>query len=365
MTDLLGSVQPFRTSPNKPMPGRARSHTGLLGKIRGPMKRLSNYLLMTSLLVTGCGAPLTIDRLGTHAGYNRLNRSALAGDTLSESTLIVLRRHALMETWNQDPVAALATLRASVVSHATLWPELFALAELSFFRGEKTGSRPDFLSAAIYAYAYLFPGGNGDRPSPYDQRFRQACDIYNLGLTAAFTPPGGGAVQLVSGRRNLPSGAIDLEVDQDQFRWAGRTLVSFQPSSNLAVEGLQNVYRNPGLGAPLAALTEIPAVPPNGFEVAPKLRVPTNMLLTLDEPRQQLAGSDLRGKLLIHTIFDEENVKIESESVPLEYDQTASRALSLVEASAWQNEYWGFLNGGMFDKSPDQLVALQPHQRVF
>jgi hypothetical protein len=110
------------------------------------------------------------------------------------------------------------------------------------FLGERTGSRPDFLSAAIYAYAYLFPGGNTDRPSPYDQRFRQARGIYNLGLTAAFTPPGGGPIQLVSGRRNLPFGTIDLEVNQDQFRWAGRSLVAFQPTSNLAVAGLQNIY---------------------------------------------------------------------------------------------------------------------------
>lgn len=254
-------------------------------------------------------------------------------------------------------------LRAEVVEDPPLWPELFALAELSYFQGERGRSRPEFLSAAIYAYAYLFPSGTGDRPSPYDQRFRQACDIYNLGLTAAFTPPDGGPVQLVSGRHQIPSGSIDLEVDQDQFRWAGRTLVSFQPTSNLAVEGLQNVYRTPGLGAPLAALTETGSVSSKGFEVAPKLRVPTNMLLTMEAPRQQLSGSELRAKLLIHTIFDELDARIGNRTVPLEYDETAARALSLVEASAWKNEYWGFLNGGLFDQSKDQLVALQPHQR--
>ncbi len=152
-------------------------------------------------------------------------------------------------------------------------------------------------------------------------------------------------------------------MDQDQFRWAGRTLVSFQPTSNLAVEGMQNIYRNPGLGAPLAALAEAGPVPPREFQVVPRLRVPTNMLLTMDAPRRQLSGPELPGKLLIHTIFDELDARIGRETVPLEYDQTAARALSLVKASASGNEYWGFLNGSLFDRSPGQLVALQPHQR--
>jgi pimeloyl-ACP methyl ester carboxylesterase len=327
------------------------------------LRRFGWLLGVTLVLLCNCTSPLSVRQLDTHEGYNRLNRSALSGDILSDPTLITLRRHGLFPLWNRDPTAAIARLRADVVETPSLWPELFALAELSYFQGERAMSRPEFLSAAIYAYAYLFPSGTGDRPSPYDQRFRQACDIYNLGLTAAFTPPGGGPVQLVSGRHQIPSGTIDLEVDQDQFRWAGRTLVSFQPTSNLVVEGIQNVYRSPGLGAPLAALTETGSASAKGFEVAPKLRVPTNMLLTMEAPRQQLTGSELRAKLLIHTIFDEQDTRIGNQTVPLEYDETAARALSLVEASAWRNEYWGFLNGGLFDQSPDQLVALQPHQR--
>jgi pimeloyl-ACP methyl ester carboxylesterase len=326
------------------------------------MTYLTRCLFAAFLVLNGCTSPLSIERLDNHEGYNRLNRSALAGNALSESTLTVLRRHGLLDSWKKNP-ATIRTLHEKVVGQSALWPELFALAELSYSQGERTKSRRDFLLAAIYAYAYLFPGGNAPRPSPYDQRFRQACDIYNLGLAAAFTPPGGGPIQLRSGRLYLPFGIIDLEVDQEQFRWAGRTLISFQPTSNLNVEGLQNIYRSPGLGAPLAALTETGQVEANGFHVASRLRVPANMLLIMDGPREQLSRDELRAKLLIHTIFDEQAAEIGHESIPLEYDQTAARALSLVEASAWNNEFWGFLNGGLFEQSPDQLVALQPHQR--
>src|ERR1700712_4229211 len=320
------------------------------------------WLLVVLLLLAGCATPVSVEELGTHQGYNLLNRSALGGDKLSESTLTTLRRHGLKEGWDNYPDAAIVALRSEIVGQPAAWPELFALAELSFFQGERNNSKPDFLAAAIYAYAYLFPGEGGERPSPYDPRFRQACDIYNLGLTAAFTPPDGGPVQLASGRRALPTGAIDLEVNQDQLRWGDRTLVSFQPTSNLAIEGMQNIYRNPGLGAPLAALTEASATS-TGFQVAPRLRVPTNMLLTMTAPRRQLAAPVLQGRLLINTIYDVAKVRIGQENVPLEYNQTAARALSLVQSSAWGNEYSGFLDGGLFEQAPTQLAALQPHQK--
>lgn len=325
--------------------------------------RLARWVLAILLLLGGCAAPLSIERLSTSESYKRLNRSALAGDTLSESTRIVLRRHGLLDRWKADPEGAIAALRGEVVGEPALWPELFALAELSYLQGERHASPPDFLAAAIYAYAYLFPGGDADRPSPYDTRFRQACDIYNLGLTGAFSPADHSPVALVPGRRALPFGTIDLAVDQHQLRWGGRTLVAFQPTFDLSVEGLRNIYRDPGLGAPLAALTAAGSVQTKGFQIAPRLRVPTNLLLLMDAPRHQLAQPALRGELTIHTIFDRQDVRIGGEVVPLEYDQTAARALSIVEASAWADEYRGFLNGGMFDRSPTQLVAMEPHQR--
>lgn len=63
----------------------------------------------------------------------------------------MLRRHGLLETWDKDPPAAIAGLRREVVGRSALWPELFALAELSYLRGRKDGSQPDSPAAAIYA----------------------------------------------------------------------------------------------------------------------------------------------------------------------------------------------------------------------
>ena len=324
---------------------------------------LARGVLAVLLLLGGCAAPLSVERLSPQQSYAQLNRSALSGDTLSEATLTVLRRHGLLATWTKDPASAIAALHRAVVGQLDLWPELFALAELSYLRERQAGSRPDAFAAAIYAYALLFPDDGADRPSPYDPRFRQACDIYNLALAAAFTPADKSAVQLAAGRYTLPFGVLDLGSDQAQLRWGGRTLVSFQPTSNLAVEGVQNTYRTPGLGAPLAAMADAGAVPRQGLEIAPRLRVPTNVLMVMDNPRQQLTEPVLHARLVIHTIFDRQDARIGTERVPLEYDQTAARALSMVEASAWADEYRGFLNGGLFDQAPTRLVALEPHRR--
>jgi pimeloyl-ACP methyl ester carboxylesterase len=321
------------------------------------------YPIAIIFLLAGCGAPLGVQHLTLAESYRQLNRSALSGTTLSDSTLIVLRRYGLLKAWNTDPVSAIARLRAEVVGQPARWPDLFALAELSYFQGEAHGSQDEFLAAALYAYAYLAPGAaEADQPSPYDERFRQACDIYNLGLSAAFAPFDQSAVQIIPQRRTLPFGAIDVAVDQSELQWHGHELVSFVPTARLAVSGLQNIYRDPGLGVPLAALPKGGAVSSKGFQVAPRLRIPTNMLLAVDDPRSQIARSDLKGRLVVSTILDQPDVRLGRETIPLEYDQTAARAVSMVEAAAWQKEYSGFLNGRLFEQAPTQLVAIEPHE---
>jgi len=326
-------------------------------------KKYAMACILAALLLNGCTAPVSVQRLTLSQSYRQLDRSALSSDALSDSTLIVLRRHNLLKTWNTDPSSAIAALRDAVVGQPSSWPDLFALAELSYLRGKKEGKAEDFLVAAIYAYAYLAPGEDeANRPSPYDQHFVQACDIYNLGLTAAFASPDGAPIQIVAGRKALPFGSISLAVDQRQLEWNNRRLVNFQPTAPLAVSGLQNIYRNPGLGEAMAALAPSNAVASSAFQVAPKLRIPTNLVLVVDNPRSQIKQSNLLGRLVVHTIYDRLDMQIGQETVPLDFDQTAARALGLAENAGWSIEYSGFLNGTLFERSKPQLVGLEPHE---
>ena len=290
------------------------------------------------LMLCSCSAPLSVQQLNLDESYRQVDRSALSGDVLSNSTQIALRRYGLFRTWQSNPDAAIAALRQQVAGQPNLWPDLFALAELSYLQGKRQSSQPDFLAAALYAYAFLDPGDGQGQPSPFDERFRQALNIYNLSLTAALASADNGSAQIVSGRHALPFGVIDLNVDANQLIWHGRELIEFEPTATLSVEGLQNLYRNPGIGEPLAATPEKSMQLAGGLEVAPNLKVPANLLLLIDAPRHQLAQSHLYGQLVIHTIDNQQDVQIGQETVPLEYDQSATRALSLTEAVAWSNE---------------------------
>ena len=326
------------------------------------MRRL---LLAVLLLFGGCAAPLSLQRLDPQAAYRRLERSALAEDALSEATRTTLRRHGLLGGLRPSPDETIAALHARVVGSPEAWSELFALAETSYLRARETKSQSRYLAAAIYAYAFLFPeSGSADRPGPFDPRLRQAADLYNLALTSAFSPEDGGPATFRSGRYPLPFGTIDIAVDESSFSSGGRALTSFQPTATLAVKGLQNQYRTPGIGAPMAASVAPPPTQARGIQIAPRLRIPSTALLEIPQARQQLAGGALRGTLAIHTIFDAETVRIGGQRVPLEFDQTAARAYSLVESRAWANEYRGFMRGDLLEGREDtRLAALEPHRR--
>lgn len=301
-----------------------------------PAVTVALLLLLLPLLLLGhCAAPVSVERPDPQAAYRKMDRSALAENQPSEVTRTPLRRHGLLNTLQPWPDETIAALHAQVVGMPAAWSELFALAELSYLRARQTGARDRYLVAAIYAYAFLFPeAGSADRPSPFDPRLRQASDPSNLALAAAVTPVDDGPAVFHSGRYPLPFGTIDITVDESSLRPEGRALTSFQPTGTLAVGGMQNQYRTPGIGASMAASVAAPARPAQDIQLAPRLRVPSTALLEIPQARRQLAGGVLRGGLAIHTVFGPETVRIGDQRVPLEFDQTAARAYSLVEAQA-------------------------------
>jgi hypothetical protein len=115
--------------------------TAYLGRLCGLKTRRGCSALMLLLLLGGCAAPLGTQKLTLTESYRQLNRSALSGATLSDSTLITLRRRNLMTTWKTNPEAAVTALRTQVVGQPDSWPDLFALAELSYFLGRQSYGR--------------------------------------------------------------------------------------------------------------------------------------------------------------------------------------------------------------------------------
>jgi triacylglycerol esterase/lipase EstA (alpha/beta hydrolase family) len=337
-------------------------------RLMTPLHRRLSLLACLLLALAACSAPVTVERVSLRTAYEELNRTALSSDQLSEPTRTVLRRAALLDVFDTQPDAAIAALRAQAITAGMQWPDLYALSEMNYEVGRRIRSQPKLLASALYAYAVLFPAGDADRPSPYSPQFLHAANFYNLALTQVLSGHGAeSSATLEGGRFPLPFGTVDVTIDQASLTFAGRTLTSFVPTMNLTVEGFKNDYRSDGIGAPLAAGLAPAPQSDDGLVLPPKLRIPTSAVLQMDDPRRQLAGSALIARLELYTIYDTTDIRIGDQTVPLEYDQTAVRALFATEGKIWTRELSGLLNNVLTDPNDptekDHLFALEPHRR--
>jgi pimeloyl-ACP methyl ester carboxylesterase len=345
-------------------------------------------LALVALIIAGCATPVGVSRVDPQAAYRIHTVSALSEGEPSERSKMVLRRFDLMDRFKKEPAAVLAELHEKLTGGEDDYG-LFALADLSFLHGQRTGDRAYFLASAVYAYALLFPGnGKQTELQSSDPRLRLAYDLYNQGLAqglAATEPPrgagnpsGGGQrgkhaeVRLEAGSRRLPFGSLDLALDETGLTWAGYPLEQFVSTTTLDVRGLRNRYRRPGLGAPLAAsITDARgATKPVGAErIGPRTKVPVTAVVILDDPRASLATGRLRGRLELYAADQASTVTIDGKPQPLEVDPTAAFALQLESNPLYDLEIAAFLRAGAFgsmlpkDRTQDGLFTLQPYQR--
>src|SRR5262249_11411373 len=151
------------------------------------MRRLVAGLAL--LAVAACGPPITVSRVSPRTVTADLTRSALNGSQPSVPTENTLYRWNLTDRFKQDPEGALAALHDVAASEKGGPATSFAIRGLSFEYADKSHKREYFLASAVYAYAYLFPGGKEEPPGSLDPRARTAADLYNRGLTQAFASP--------------------------------------------------------------------------------------------------------------------------------------------------------------------------------
>lgn len=195
------------------------------------MKReeLFTPLLVACVLVAGCAAPFGVRHASPEAVHRTLTSNVLSTGDLSNSSQIILRRENLTELFDDDPEAALRTLRRRMQAGALVNDDLFTLAELSFHHAERRGGKPHFFAAAIYAYAYLFPDDALLRPDPFDPRLREAVDIYNRSLTEAFESADREYVEIAGGTYVLPFGQVEVAFDEQQLQWATGVCTNSRP----------------------------------------------------------------------------------------------------------------------------------------
>src|SRR5262245_43018438 len=128
----------------------------------------SGALALVLGCLAACGTPVGVTRVSPRAAYEDIAGDVLTRGAPSDLTRNVLRRRSLLETYERDPDQALAELHAVAVGETGGRRELFALAELSFQRGEQTRQRDRYLAAAVYAWVFLFPHDTTELPTRFD-----------------------------------------------------------------------------------------------------------------------------------------------------------------------------------------------------
>jgi pimeloyl-ACP methyl ester carboxylesterase len=332
-----------------------------------------------ALIVSGCANPVGVKNVDIQTGYRLQTESALSVGQPSDASQKVLRRNGLLDRFEAEPSRVLAEL------HAALKPtgdddRLFALAELSFLHAERTGDRAYFLASAVYAWALLFPGDDSAvQLKPSDPRFRLAYDLYNQGIAQGLTAPGDEddhEVRLEPGNYKLPFGTLQVTLDKSGLTWGGYRLDHFISTNTLAVHGLRNRYRNPGLGASLTAslAARQKAEKVIGAErLGPRTQVPVTALLRFEHVLANLAGGKLNGRLELYASDQAETVAVDDGRLqPIEFDPTAALAYQLNDSPLYSMEIGAFFRGGFIsglmsdlkseDRTQDGLFTLQPHR---
>jgi pimeloyl-ACP methyl ester carboxylesterase len=348
------------SQPGKKIPARVN-----IGAVRSAGTRIVVLLLLVLLLAACLSSPVGVTRVDPSDVHRRLTRSALSTGKLS-----ILSRNILLETnlaglFEDDPEKALERLHDLAVSGSGGPGQLFAVAEASFLHAERTGKLSYHLAAALYAWAYLFPEDRSEAPSPFDPRFQLAANLYNRGLTSALVSAKDRQLVLGGGTLDLPFGQLVVAFDPNQLVWHGRHMTRFAPVAEFDVLGLQAHYREPGIGAPLAALLA-PLERENqpGDLLRAELTLPVTALLRAPRSRAALAWPPLAATLEIHVPEVAESIDVGGWQIPLEIEPTAVLAYSLADSPIWRQEYLRFFQALPFARGEQsELYATVPHRR--
>ena len=322
-------------------------------------------LALAGLVLAACSSsPVGVSRVDPSVVHERLTRSALSNKQLSRSTYNVLLEADLDALYADDPEKALERLHDLAVSGSGGPRQLFAAAEASFLHAERTGKRPYFLAATLYAWAYLFPEDPSEAPSPFDSRFRLAANLYNRGLTSTLEADKDKQIVLNGGTLDLPFGQLEVAFNETQLTWQNRRMTAFAPIAEYRVFGLQAHYRESGLGAPLAASlgSESDEGQP-GDLLRAELTLPVTALLRSPRSRTGLAWPPLEATLEVHAPDTTEGVEVADRQVPLETEPTAVLAFALNDSPIWKQEYLRFFQSLPYAHGEQsELYATVPHR---
>jgi hypothetical protein len=359
--------------------------------------KIAIALLMLAFLAA-CATPVGVYEVDRGSVREVLTANAISTDVPSITSRQVMLRLGLGDDFRRDPEGALGELH-DLTMQEMAGDRLFALSEYSYLHGgaldrtckrsrmepkrrrtyrarnappppECERARSYYVAASIYAFAFLFPEDAVQRPSPFDPRLRVAVDIYNLAMTSAISPQ---QTRVTTGEFlfSFHLGTLGLVLDPEEIRVGDRRLESLVPAAQLAVRGLRNRYRHPGIGAPFVATAvheEGTSVPLRSARVPNRVTVPITVLVRYENVADGLRTGSMRGRYEIYTETEASEVEIAGQRVPLEYETSSALAYGLGRSKAlWEFEIGGFRSGDFLrdrdaQLTDDGLLMLEPYR---
>jgi len=316
--------------------------------------------------LTACGGPpVGVKRVGLRSALEDATSSAITTGEPSAESRGVLWRLGLVREWKKHPRQTLQRLHALAMGPGGQ-DELFALAELAYIEAEREAAertrrdaRALYLSAATYAYFYLV-AADASMGTPFDSRFRLACELYNRGLARALTSADG-EVKLEPGRRELFVGELQVVIGRQDFVGAQR-LQKLLPAEEFVVKGLANRHRASGLGVSLIGVFgDCDGDRDSADRVAKRAAIPLTVLLRIDGTMADLNTRPVPAQLEVLWPSASPTVDVGEQVVPLETDLSAPLAYHLQESGLFAVELKAFF--GREDKAFEPgLYLLEPYQ---
>ncbi|MBW2710205.1 MAG: alpha/beta hydrolase, partial [Deltaproteobacteria bacterium] len=314
-----------------------------------------------TLILSGCGGAIGTRDVGFRKAYEQINSNALLDENYSVTSKTVLQRYNMGEFFREDPLKCLNELHKKIKTDPRR-DLLFTLAELNYFTAKYTlrdlddsplpENRQYYLSAAVYAYFYLFDKTRNKPVNSFNRRFRLTCDIYNISLAKAMTNPKGN-LTLEGGTRRLPFGTIDLSLDTRHFPVKLDQASKIVAADRLEIYGLSRRNRDAGLGTPFIAVSKKTA------DLPIKRSSLGTLLMRIKSSIQGLENGSLQGNLELYAPFNKTRVEIDGKSVPLENDLSAHVAYNLNQQALWELDIAGFFTGK--GAIPTGLYFIKPY----
>ena len=331
--------------------------------------RVSRFVLYQAglavfLLLTGCASPIGITKVTPEQSYQNATANPLShAGKINNDTKAVLHRFNLLELYNQDPQQAILSLHQTALKDDRR-DLLFALAEMSYAYGEMLPentvdalttirAQDVFLQSAVYAYLYLLSEGKQSLPSPYDNRFREACELYNRALDHGFKRVNGDDLVLKGGVRKLTSGFLTIPLVTDELGWKPNDFEVYYPSDAYDVYGFTVRNRTPGLGLPIIGVTNKTSEAPNGGAL------PITAFLRINGNLRDLQDGRGSAILELYSAYDDSEVVVNGKQVPLQTDTTAALAYRLNDPELWNVGLKNFIYGAQVE---NHMLLVQPYQ---